>query len=223
MRAEHHAALQAILACHQAQSVYPSCGHRSCPACQHGTNNQWQARTGHYLFNGRALAKVFRGKFLTALREQGLTLPDNLPRQWVAQCEHVGRGEQALTYLARYLYRGVLSEQNILAYDGEQVSFRYQDSATGDWKTLTEPVIRFLWRVLQHVLPKGFRRARDYGFLHGNARRTLQRLQLLLRTPLPETLPSEKRQPRLCPDCGQAMSVTLRRRPCLSPIVRQRR
>ena len=27
----------------------------------------------------------------------------------------------------------------------------------------------FLKLVLQHVLPKGFRRVRDYGFLHGNA------------------------------------------------------
>jgi hypothetical protein len=31
----------------------------------------------------------------------------------------------------------------------------------------------FLWLVLQHVLPKGFRRVRDYGFLHGNAKKLL--------------------------------------------------
>ncbi|EAZ97263.1 putative transposase, IS91 family protein [Marinobacter sp. ELB17] len=54
---------------------------------------------------------MFRAKFLTRMREQGFTLPESIPGHWVAQCEQVGRGDQALTYLARYLYRGVLREQ----------------------------------------------------------------------------------------------------------------
>ncbi len=29
---------------------------------------------------------------------------------------------------------------------------------------------QFLWLVLQHVLPKGFRRARNFGFLHPNCK-----------------------------------------------------
>ena len=39
----------------------------------------------------------------------------------------------------------------------------------------------FCWLLLQHVLPKGFRRIRDYGFLHGNAKKTLKLVQLVLR------------------------------------------
>ncbi len=31
----------------------------------------------------------------------------------------------------------------------------------------------FLFLILQHVLPKGFRRVRDYGFLRSNAKRLL--------------------------------------------------
>lgn len=65
------------------------------------------------------------GPVPSRFKAQGFTLPDTLPREWVAQCENVGRGDQALTYLARYLYRGVLREQNILAYDGERVSLQY--------------------------------------------------------------------------------------------------
>src|SRR5450756_984077 len=38
----------------------------------------------------------------------------------------------------------------------------------------------FLWLVLQHVLPKGFRRVRDYGFLHGNAKKLLSLVQMVL-------------------------------------------
>ncbi|SOB75520.1 Transposase zinc-binding domain-containing protein [Marinobacter sp. LV10R510-11A] len=332
MRPEHHAALRSILACHtpdcgevryhcracqQVQQAYPSCGHRSCPACQHGTNSQWlgrqrqkllpvdyflvtftlpaqlrgfawhhlrwtchalfqaaretlcqfarndkrlgnqlglvgvlhthsrrlafhphvhivvpgggltghhwHARAGRYLFNGRALATVFRAKFLTRMREQGFALPESIPKHWVAQCEQVGRGDQALTYLARYLYRGVLREQNIVDYDGEQVTFRYQDSQTRRWQTLTEPASRFLWRVLQHVLPKGLRRVRAYGFLHGGARKTLHRLQLRLQVALPGIVTQPRKQ-RVCPCCGEPMGITLWRRPCRwpGPTIRRR-
>jgi len=34
--------------------------------------------------------------------------------------------------------------------------------------------------IMQHVLPKGFRRVRDYGFLHGNAKKLLSLIQLIL-------------------------------------------
>ena len=35
------------------------------------------------------------------------------------------------------------------------------------------PGADFLWLVLQHVLPKGLRRARNFGFLHPTARARL--------------------------------------------------
>ena len=58
------------------------------------------------------------------------------------------------------------------------------ESTTEQYHTVTESAAQFLWRVIQHVLSKGFRRARDYGFLHGNAKRTLQRIQLMLKVML---------------------------------------
>ncbi len=36
---------------------------------------------------------------------------------WIADCQHVGQDEQALIYLSRYLYHGVIAEKNILARD----------------------------------------------------------------------------------------------------------
>jgi hypothetical protein len=69
-----------------------------------------------------------------------------------------------LTYLARYLYRGVISENNILALNNDEVTFEYKPSKSKTFKTITEHVCKFLWRIMQHVLPKGFRRARNYGF-----------------------------------------------------------
>lgn len=168
----------------------------------------WRQKNGKYLFNGNALGKVFRAKFIATMTQRGFYLPENTPPDWVAQCQHVGQGEAALTYLARYLYRGVINEKNILKHQDGQVTFQYQDARTKHWKTLTEPAVQFLWRVLQHVLPKGLRRTRDYGFLHGNAHRIRKRLQLILRVKPPrQTDLQRKKLVRLCPCCGHPMQV----------------
>jgi hypothetical protein len=70
---------------------------------------------GGYLFNHKALAKVFRAKVLNAIELAGLTLPDKLPSLWVVDCKCVGDGSQALLYLGRYLYRGVLQVLHLRA------------------------------------------------------------------------------------------------------------
>ena len=168
----------------------------------------WHTKIGKYLFNEFNLAKVFRAKFLAALKKKGIQCSERLPRKWVAQCQHVGSGEPALKYLARYLYRGVINESHITRHEQGEVSFRYKESKTKTWKIRTETAIKFLWLVLQHVLPKGFRRARDYGFLHCLAKQTLQRIQLLLKVSI-EPLKSISKKLHLCPDCGNPMSFTL--------------
>jgi len=166
-----------------------------------GSGLYWKAGSAKYLFNGKALAAVFRARFLTAMKETGYWLPDGLPRSWVVQCERVGQGEAALTYLARYLYRGVINERNILSLENDRVTFRYRDGRSKQWKTRTQHAADFLWLVLQHVLPKGFHRVRDYGLLHGNARRIRQRIQMLLKTHVP-VLSQEPIAPSNCCTCG---------------------
>ncbi len=174
----------------------------------HKNRGSWHVKGGDYLFNGFAMAIVFRAKFLALVKSKGLLCPQSLPKKWVAQCQSVGRGEPALKYLARYLYRGVISESNIISHVNGEVSFRYQESKTHSWKTRTEPATKFLWLVLQHVLPKGFRRARDFGFLHCLAKHTLQRIQLLLKVAIGPAVKVLKR-PHLCPTCHKPMSVLL--------------
>ena len=71
----------------------------------HRALREWRKLKGGYLFNGKALAKAFRGALLNALNEVGIP-PEKTPKRWVAHCKKVGKGEQALQYLARYLYRG---------------------------------------------------------------------------------------------------------------------
>jgi hypothetical protein len=161
--------------------------------------NEWRKLKSKYLFNGFKLAAVFRGKMLTAIQEAGLEYCKT-PRKWVVHCERVGRGLPALKYLSRYLYRGVISDNNILNDDGAVVTFQYQDSTTGKLETRNLPGEEFVHLVLQHTLPKGFRRARDYGFLHGNAKRLLKIVQWVLHAsiPAPIDLPRPTFKCRLC-------------------------
>ena len=137
------------------------------------TTRQWKKICGKFLFNQTALASVFRARLLAALKAADLMLPGKLPDRWVVDCRHVGKGAPALKYLSRYLYRGVINENNIVANHHGEVTFKYLDSTTGQNRYRTLKGEDFLWLVLQHVLPKGFRRVRDYGFLHGNARKLL--------------------------------------------------
>jgi len=99
-----------------------------------------------------------------------------LPARWVVDIKAVGDGQAALRYLGRYLYRGVISERDILRGKDGQGAFRYRDAKSGKPSTRTLPGADFLWLLLQHVLPKGSVRARNFCFLHHNARRSLRLL-----------------------------------------------
>jgi len=165
-----------------------------------------------YLFNHKALAKVFRGKLLAALAQEGLTLPPDLPEKWVVDCKCVGSGEKVLVYLGRYLYRGVIQERDIIGCENEQVRFGYRDSATRKMTVRTVSGATFLWLVLQHVLPKGFRRSRNYGFLHPNSKRLIALLRLLVfKRPLRPVAAPTPRPQMLCTCCGAAMVIVRRR------------
>lgn len=163
-----------------------------------------------YLFSQKALASVFRGKFLEALNRRQLTCAEVSPSQWIAHCQSVGRGDKAITYLSRYLYRGVLREQDIVAIDDENVTYRYTEN-NGRSRVRTLKGEEFLWLLIQHTLPKGFRRARNYGYLHPNSKAQIRVLQvMLLRTGLAGPQPIRKRPPIVCSSCGGEMSVVQR-------------
>jgi len=157
---------------------------------------------------------VFRAKVLAALDREGLVLPPRMPEQWVVDCKGVGDGEKALVYLGRYLYRGVIQEKDILSCENGQVRFRYRDSKTGKSAVRTVSGVAFLGLILQHVLPKGFRRARNFGFLHPNSKTLIALLQVVLKV-MPTQAWFKPRPPFLCTCCGAPMKVVRRR--ILSP------
>jgi hypothetical protein len=174
---------------------------------------QWRKGKKGYLFNEFSLAKVWRARVLDAIKKHSdLSLVNirKLPEKWVVDCKKVGHGLSALKYLSRYLYRGVLPDKDIIHYDEHNVTFRYKDSATNKITRRTLPIFKFLMLILQHVLPKGLQRVRDYGLLSSGAKKLRLIIQLLL---LPvhdwlkpnkeETTPS--RATRVCPCCQHEM------------------
>ena len=176
-------------------------------------NKQWRTKRqgktkAGYLFNHKALAKVFRAKMLAGLHPASLRLPERYAQQWVVDCKSVGTGRPALIYLGRYLYRGVIREKDILACDNAQVRYRFRNAKTGKFEQRTLPAADFLWLILQHVLPKGFRRARNFGFLHPNCKRLIALLQVVLKfDPGPITEWIKQRAPILCACCGAVMVI----------------
>lgn len=172
---------------------------------------QWKKLRGRYLFNAFALARVFRGRMLAALAEARVDLPADVSSKWVVHCAPVGSGEHALQYLSRYLYQGVIAQKSLVACDGHTVTFAYTDSTTQTRALRTLPIADFLWRLMTHVLPPGLRRSRDYGFLHGNAKRILKLVQLILRVLIAP--PPTRAAPAACPVCKGVLIVTVLRPP----------
>jgi len=177
-------------------------------------NKLWRTKKGKYLFPHKALAKVFRAKMLARMKEEKLAFPTAIPEKWVVDCQFVGAGDKALIYLGRYLYRGVIREKDILSCQNGEVTYRHQDSKTKHYKTKTVSGAKFLWLVLQHVLPKGFRRARNFGFLHPNSKRMIKLIHSLLKFDPAKILRLLKPRPTFsCQCCGGAMIVGRRRIP----------
>lgn len=141
----------------------------------------WRVKSSGYLFNHRALAQVFRAKLLEELVDNNLQVPTNCPKQWVVDCQDVGDGDKALIYLGKYLYRGVIQEKDILKCQDGMVTFRYLHSKTKEYQTRTVTGEHFLYLLMLHVLPRGFRRIRCYGFLHPCSKKLIRILQIVLR------------------------------------------
>jgi len=183
-------------------------------------NRLWRTKTckgkNHYLFNHKALAKVFRANVLAAITLEGLVLPASSPPKWGVDCKHVGAGEKARLYLGRYLYKGMLQEKDIIACQEGKVTFRYLNSKTQRVELRTVTGVRFLWLILQHVLPKGFRRARNFGFLHPNSKRLIGLLRYLLKLDPTRALALIKKRPQfICRCCGAMMRIIQTRIPPL--------
>ena len=165
----------------------------------------WKTKNGKYLFNHKALAKVFRGKLLSKLTELKIKSP-TVSNKWIVDCKYVGKGDKAIVYLGRYLYRGVIREKDIIKCKNGKITYRYQNSKTKKYQYKTVTGEYFLYLITQHILPKGFRRARNYGFVHPNCKRMIALIVYLLKFK-PLKYKAKPRPSILCKCCGAVMEI----------------
>jgi hypothetical protein len=179
---------------------------------------------------------VFRGKFVAALKSAfqcgQLHLSGDLallaqpkifaswlrPRfrkDWIVYSKPpFGGPEYVLQYLGRYTHRVAISNHRLVSLANGQVTFRWRDSAhNNEQKLMSLSLDEFLRRFLLHLLPKGFVRIRNFGFLANCRRSTLLPLCFAATSPAPsqielETSPTQESQPLWrCPQCGGPMAV----------------
>lgn len=177
--------------------------------------SRWITGRSSFLFPVRALATVFRAKYLAALRRAFATgqlrfadgtadLADRhaftalLGRlravNWIVYAKRPFAGpDQVLSYLGRYTHRVALSNDRLIEHRDGRVRFRWKDYAHHDRvKILTLQAHEFLRRFLLHIVPRGFTRIRHFGLLANRTRReTLTRCRSLLGQPATHEAPSE--------------------------------
>jgi len=200
-------------------------------------HTRWIYAQENYFLPKKVLRKVFRGKFVNALEEafqngqlnfhadlKLLADPKTFAawrrtlfrEKWVVYLKPpFGGPAYVLQYLGRYTHRVAISNHRLVSFADGQVTFRWRDSADGNkQKLLPLSVNEFLTRFLLHILPQGFVRIRNFGFLANRRRSTLLPLcfQLLGTTPQP---PAEEHSSSIedaaelyrCPHCGGPMKV----------------
>jgi hypothetical protein len=121
-----------------------------------------------------------------------------------------GGPEQVLKYLARYTHRVAISNRRLLSMEDGHVTFEYKDYAGGNQtKIMTLAATEFIRRFLLHILPSGFVRIRQFGFLANRARGKKLALCRALLGAVPPRKPTvlddssrvEERDDKRCPAC----------------------
>ena len=203
-------------------------------------DGRWVACRPNFFLPVHVLSRLYRRLFLQRLQEafdQGelvffgnlvsLMEPAAFARH-LAPLRHVewnvyakrpfGGPQQVLEYLGRYTHRVAIANSRLLGCENGRVRFRWKDYRTDNKsKVMTLEAEEFIRRFLLHVLPKGFRRIRHFGFL-ANACRAVKlpaiRAALQAPEPAPTAEPADYRERYailtghridLCPICGGCM------------------
>jgi hypothetical protein len=216
-------------------------------------HDRWISCRRGFFLPVRVLSRLFRRLFLEALEKlfqqdllqffsklESLIDPAAFARylaplrevEWVVYAKPpFGGPRQVLEYLGRYTHRVAISNQRLLAFHDDQVSFQWKDyRQPHQSKVMTLAADELIRRFLLHVLPPGFQRIRHFGFLANCHRRDkLALCRQLLAAPLADLLPRPadyrdfyqaltQQSLRLCPHCGiGAMLIIQILPPCRWP------
>ncbi len=100
-------------------------------------------------------------------------------KDWGVHIQPAGSGAAALKYLGAYVARTAIGDCRIVAVTDRTVSLRWKNRDAGNrMEVQTLPGVEFVRRYLRHVLPRGLRSIRYYGFCHPAAKANRLRVQL---------------------------------------------
>jgi len=200
-------------------------------------HTHWVKSQNRFFLPIRVRSRVFRGKFVAGLRQAlqngSLNFCGNLAplahpktfaawlrllfrKDWVVYAKRpFGGPEYVLQYLGRYTHRVAISNHRLVSFTDGKVTFRWRDSAhNNEQKLMTLPIDEFLRRFLLHLLPKGFVRIRNFGFLANRRRAVLLPLCFhslgVAQQPHANQHASPPNDPWHCPVCGGPMVVVER-------------
>jgi hypothetical protein len=175
-------------------------------------DNQWvsEKRKNHlYLFPQKAMQTIYKAYFLKQLRimikdkqvllsgsediEQTIKMAGF--KKWNVYAKRPFGGPlQVLEYLGRYTHKVAITAHRIQAIDDKNkaICFKYKDyhqrGSNNMHKQMTISIGEFNRRFEQHILPKGFVKIRQYGYLK-NHQRTIRLQQLFTQMQLPPPPP----------------------------------
>src|SRR5207253_5297763 len=140
------------------------------------------------------------------------------------KCTAPAPGHSVARYVAQYVVSPPIAVRRIDRYDGARVTYHYRSHRTERMEHETIPVATFIGRMIQHTLPKGFKRIRYYGV---QATKTFAKVKIIIQAALAKVEGMVKgavkiiarltyrqryeqstgRDPLRCPHCQREMAV----------------
>ena len=174
-----------------------------------------RVRKPKFLVYQPRLQSAFRQHLGRLLAEHGWQVdPDAWTQKWGVDIKPVGAGAAAVKYLGAYVARTAISDRRVINVDERQITFWWKDRDRGNRREVVSLTgHEFVRRYLRHVLPRGLRSVRYYGFCHPTAKRNRLRVQLLTGMAVslgaqPTSTSSTSSEVR-CPSCRRPMRLVL--------------
>ena len=154
---------------------------------------------------------LFHGYFHAARRITPVVLhPAVWQKDWGVHLQPFSSGENIIKYLGAYVCRTAIGDSRIASITDTHVTFRWKDRANGDTQRIEMlEGAEFVKRYLRHVLPRGMRAVRYYGFCHPAAKIKRERIAFHTGRPLfigaVPVPPVKPPHVVACPCCGEPM------------------
>lgn len=199
---------------------------------------EWRYSSPSFFLPVKKISADFRETLLFSLYKElkkcSLNIPDDIAdteklferlksKEWVVNSQAPGKERknpgQMVKYLSRYVAKSAVSENRIRKVENANVHLGYFDRKSRQAKTEIITEVQLMKRMVLHILPKGFKKVRFFGFMTNRYRSVnLALCRMLLGEPISEQEERDKKiledtvflfwkyfkvDITLCRDCGK--------------------